>query len=53
MRSIAERFRRVIDTGVISFTAFISPFIEDRKNAKSSISAERFMEISIATPIEE
>jgi adenylyl-sulfate kinase len=40
------------DSGVIVLTAFISPFIEDRKNARDIIGNEDFIEVFVNTPLE-
>jgi len=51
IRRISEVSKLFVDAGIISITAFISPFIEDRKKAKEIIGD--FIEIYIDTPFEE
>ncbi len=52
IRRISEIAKLFTDAGIITITAFISPFTEDRKSAKSIIGEENFIEIFIDTPIE-
>ena len=40
------------DAGLITLTSFISPFEEDRRNAKQ-ILGESYIEIFVSTPLEE
>lgn len=47
IRRIAEVANLMLDVGVIVITAFISPFIEERKNAKQIIGEENFVEVYI------
>ena len=51
IRRISEVSKLFVDAGIISITAFISPFIEERKKAKEIIGD--FIEIYIDTPFEE
>lgn len=51
IRRITEVAKLFIDSGLIVSTAFISPFIADREQAKSII-GELFVEVFIDTPIE-
>lgn len=52
IRRIAEVSRLMNDAGLIVLTSFISPFRQDRRNAKNII-GERFVEVYISTPLEE
>ena len=47
IRRIAEVSNLMLDVGVIVITAFISPFIEERKKAKQIIGEENFVEVYI------
>ena len=53
IRRISETAKLFADAGVITLTAFISPFREDRKRARDIIENENFGEIYISTSIEE
>lgn len=53
IRRISETAKLFADAGVITLTAFISPFREDRKRARNIIENENFGEIYISTSIEE
>jgi adenylyl-sulfate kinase len=53
IRRIAEVSKLFVDAGLIVLTAFISPFIKDREQAKDIIEKERFIEIFVDTPFEE
>jgi len=52
IRRISEVAKLFVDAGIITITAFISPFIEDRKRAKEII-GEDFIEVFVDTPLEE
>jgi adenylylsulfate kinase len=52
IRRISEVAKLMADSGVIVLTAFISPFIEDRKNARDVIGNEDFIEVFVNTPLE-
>lgn len=52
IRRIAEVSKLMNDAGLIVLTSFISPFSQDRKNAKEII-GESFLEVYVSTPIEE
>ena len=52
IRRISEVAKLFLDAGIITITAFISPFIEDRKKAKKIIGKD-FIEVFVDTPIEE
>lgn len=53
IRRIAEIGKLMVDAGVITLAAFISPTNQMREMARSIIGAENFLEIYISTPIEE
>lgn len=53
IRRIAEVCKLMTDSGIIVLSTFISPFKEDRELAKEIIGKENFLEIYIATDIEE
>lgn len=52
IRRISEVAKLFVDSGLIVLTAFISPFIADRAQAKSLIGDANFLEVFIDTPIE-
>jgi adenylylsulfate kinase len=52
IRRISEVAKLLSDTGVITITAFISPFIEEREMAKGIIGQENFIEIYVSTSLE-
>lgn len=52
IRRISEVAKLMADTGLIVLTAFISPFREDRSQAREIIGANNFTEIYIDTPLE-
>jgi adenylylsulfate kinase len=52
IRRISEVAKLLSDTGVITITAFISPFIEEREMAKWIIGQENFIEIYVSTSLE-
>ena len=49
IRRIAEVAKLFVDAGVIVSTAFISPFIDDRKMARDLVGKDFFVEIFIDT----
>lgn len=51
IRRIAEVAKLFNEAGLITITSFISPFIEDRKNASEIIGEERFAEIYVNASI--
>ena len=53
IRRIAEVAKLFVDAGIITITAFISPFREDREMAKNIIGEEDFIEVFVDTPLEE
>ncbi len=52
IRRIAQVAKLFVDAGIITITAFISPFEKSRNLAKEIIKKENFVEIFIDTPIE-
>ena len=52
IRRIAEMCKLFIDTGIICFTAFISPTIAVRKKAKEIVGEHLFSEIYVKCPLE-
>ena len=53
IRRIAEIANLMIDAGVITLAAFISPYIKDREGVMQTVGAENFIEIYVNTSIEE
>jgi adenylylsulfate kinase len=52
IRRIAEVARLCADASVITITAFISPYIAERRAAREIIGAARFIEVFVDAPIE-
>jgi adenylylsulfate kinase len=52
LRRISQVAALFADAGVVAITAFISPFREDRRKARSLISDGRFFEVFINTPLD-
>lgn len=52
IRRIAEVAKLMNNAGMIVVTAFISPYKEDRDDARTIIGAERFAETFVDTPLE-
>ena len=52
IRRIAEVSKLMNDAGLIVLTSFISPFAQDRQNAREII-GDAFMEVYVSTPLEE
>ncbi|BAO76181.1 adenylyl-sulfate kinase [Winogradskyella sp. PG-2] len=53
IRRIAEIANLMVDAGVVTLAAFVSPYIKDRENIKTIVGHESFIEIYINTSIEE
>ena len=53
IRRIAEISNLMIDAGVITLAAFVSPYIKDRKKVKQIVGTENFIEIFVNTSLEE
>ena len=52
IRRIGEVANLFADAGVITLTAFISPYRDDRQLAREAIGESRFREVYLTTPIE-
>ena len=52
IRRIAEVAKLFLDAGIITITAFISPFEKEREKAKEIINPKNFIEVFIDTPLE-
>jgi bifunctional enzyme CysN/CysC len=52
IRRIAEVAKLMNDAGLIVLTAFISPFVQDRRRAREII-GDGFIEVYVSTPLEE
>ncbi|MEO1256459.1 MAG: adenylyl-sulfate kinase [Bacteroidota bacterium] len=52
IRRISEVAKLFVDAGVVVLTAFISPFQEDRAQARAVIGSEDFLEIHVDCPLE-
>ena len=52
IRRISEVSKLFVDAGVIVLTAFISPFREDRDQARQVIGSDDFLEIHVDCPLE-
>ena len=52
IRRIGEVSKLFVDAGLITLTAFISPFKSDRQIAKSLVSYDEFIEVFVDTPLE-
>jgi adenylylsulfate kinase len=52
IRRIAEVARLMNDAGLIVVCAFISPYREDRRNARAIIGDERFVEVHLSTSLQ-
>lgn len=53
IRRIAEIGHLMVDAGVVTLAAFVSPYIKDRDNIKSIVGDDNFIEIYINTSLEE
>ncbi len=52
IRRIGEVAKLFVDSGSIVLTAFISPFVDDRKQVREFLSEGQFLEVFIDTPLE-
>ena len=52
IRRIAEVSRLFLDAGIVTLTAFISPYKEDRQSARSLVGDENFVEIYVKCSLE-
>ena len=53
IRRIGEIANLMIDAGIITLAAFISPYIKDREGVKQVVGPDNFIEIYVNTSIEE
>jgi adenylylsulfate kinase len=53
IRRIAEVAKLFVDAGLITITAFISPFVKERELARSRVEAGEFIEIYVKCALEE
>ena len=53
IRRVGEIANLMIDAGLITLAAFISPYIKDREGVKQIVGADNFIEIYVNTSIEE
>jgi adenylylsulfate kinase len=53
IRRIAEIGNLMVEAGVVTLAAFVSPYIKDRENIKSIVGAENFIEIYVNTSLKE
>ena len=53
IRRIAEISNLMVDAGVITLAAFVSPYIKDRELIKTIVGADNFIEIFVNTSLEE
>jgi adenylylsulfate kinase len=52
IRRIAEVARLLVDAGIVTLTAFISPFEAERKKVKELVGADTFVEVFVNCPLE-
>jgi adenylylsulfate kinase len=53
IRRIGEISNLLLDAGVLTLAAFVSPYIKDREGVKNLVKAENFIEIYVNTSLEE
>ena len=53
IRRIAEIGNLMVDAGVLTLAAFVSPYKSDRENIKTIVGTENFIEIYVNTSLEE
>ena len=53
IRRIAEISKLMLDAGVLTLAAFVSPYIKDREGVQNIVKAENFIEIYVNTSLEE
>lgn len=53
LRRVAEVAKLMLDAGLVVLSAFISPLKEDREMVRQIIGSQNFVEIYVATPLEE
>src|SRR5699024_1370763 len=52
IRRIGEVAKLMVDAGVITLSAFISPYLEDRRNVRQLFEAEEFIEVYVKADVE-
>ncbi|WP_434037247.1 adenylyl-sulfate kinase [Formosa sp. 4Alg 33] len=53
IRRIAEISNLMIDAGIVTLAAFVSPYKKDRENIKTIVKANNYIEIYVNTSVEE
>jgi len=53
IRRIAEISNLILDAGIITLAAFVSPYIKDREEIKQIVGTDNFIEIFVNTSLEE
>ncbi|KAB7706190.1 adenylyl-sulfate kinase [Bacillus aerolatus] len=53
IRRIGEVAKLFVDSGQLVFTAFISPFQEDRETVRELLEADEFIEVYVSCPLDE
>ena len=53
IRRIAEISNLMLDAGIITLAAFVSPYIKDREEVKKIVGSDNFIEIFVNTSLEE
>lgn len=53
LRRIGEVGKLMVDAGLVTIAAFVSPYHKDREMVKRILGAENFIEIFVSTPLEE
>lgn len=53
IRRIAEVANLLVESGVVTLAAFVSPYLKDREDIKAIVGSENFIEIFVNTSLEE
>lgn len=53
IRRIGEVANLMVDAGLVTIAAFVSPFEKDRQLVRSIVGSENFIEVYVSTPLEE
>jgi adenylylsulfate kinase len=53
LRRIGEVGKLMVDAGIVTIAAFVSPFEQDRKMVQEILGKENYLEIFVSTPLEE
>jgi adenylylsulfate kinase len=53
LRRIGEVGKLMVDAGLVTIAAFVSPYEKDREMVKNILGKENFVEIFVSTPLEE